>query len=130
MTMRSLCLLIAAGWLAAAPAQAATHDGKWTAKWADNTGKPLEAVVQLAGDAGTYRMFVHQTRGTANACDKLEAPVRVKSESDGKLVLVVDYGAALAGCRNRTLTLKPVDDRTWKGTYSNATATEVVLTRE
>ena len=124
--VRPLSFLIAATWLAAAPAQAATHDGKWTAKWTGSNGVAGEALLQLAGDTGTFkRVLVGRFQ---DPCLSLQAPVRVKAGSDGKLALVADYASILADCRSITLNLQAVDDRKMTGTLNRSL--EVVLTRE
>ena len=127
MMIRPLSILIAAAWFAASPAQAASHDGKWTAKWTGNDGRPAEAEVELAGETGKLRLF--KRASNKDACAKQEAPVSVKTLTDGSLFLRAEYATALAGCANRSFTLKPVDDRTMKGT-TNADKIDVVFTRD
>ncbi len=107
------------------------YNGKWVAKYKGEGGVATEAEVVVTDDSGTWKswdtpQFLHSPK--RNPCLGRDLPIAVQRASTGELAFRIEASKALAGCPNRSVTLKRVDDKTLQGRFDDGRA--LTLTRE
>jgi hypothetical protein len=108
-------VLLALCALAAAAQEKKAYDGEWLAQYPTRNGnRVLEAVVVLNAAGGTWRIEPPTVR-SKNLCLGIDYPVTVTQDSGESLHLSVQASKALTGCRDLSVNLKRVDDRTLQG---------------
>jgi hypothetical protein len=89
--------------------------GSWNATLDIAGDRPHDAVVKIAGDSGTIRIFSGRSHARSNPCFGREFPLSVRQDATGALSFDVRASKVLAGCRDVTATLQRVDDKTLRG---------------
>ena len=118
-------LLVGLGLSLGAPAQAANpYNGTWTLAF-DTTKEDLEGTVVVRDEGGTWRV---DAKSKKNPCVGIEAPIAVKTSTQTDLVFDVHRSKLLASCKDWTVKLKRVDERTLKGQFADGR--EITLLRQ
>ncbi|HEV8691968.1 MAG TPA: hypothetical protein VGQ91_16815 [Ideonella sp.] len=99
-----------------APALAANpYNGAWKLFF-DTKTEDLEGTVVVKDDGGTWHV---EAKSKKNPCIGSESPIAVKTASETELVFEVQRSKLLASCKDWTVKLKRVDDKTLKGHFAD-----------
>lgn len=109
----------AALWAALASAQQpGPYDGKWEASFKSSHGISDRAELVLHGQSGTWKFIAtHGHQAGRYSCLDRELPVTVRSSSPEGLTFVIEASKAIAGCADRSVTVKPAGDNTLEGHF-------------
>jgi hypothetical protein len=123
--MKHIPAMAVAAWTLAALAAHAqgsgSLDGKWNLSWTGTNGSPQEAVIELRGDSGEFKLMRHIVRGKPDPCDSIAAPVQLERAGE-EINVTARYSAVLGGCRDRVMTLRRVSDAKLEGAFKSGTA--------
>jgi hypothetical protein len=126
MSKISWLLVVGLGLSLVAPAQAANpYNGTWKVSFDGSKTEDLEGTVVVNDEGDSWHMVA---RSQKNPCVGREAPIAVKASSETDLVFEVQRSRILASCKDWTMKLKRVDERTLKGQFSDGR--EVTLQRQ
>jgi hypothetical protein len=102
------------------------YDGKWSATFTDPTGRDNAAEVTISDTAGTWRDLDRRNERKVDKCNGKEFPIDVKARSAAKIVFRVAASTVLRECRDRHVTLRPVDGKTLEGTFADGRSIRLV----
>lgn len=98
---------------------ASTYVGNWTATFVGPSGRDSAAEVTLSEAGGAWRDMDRRNERKVDKCNGKDFPIDVKARSAAKIVFRVAASTVLRDCRDRNVTLRPVDDKTLEGTFAN-----------
>jgi hypothetical protein len=109
-------LAVGLGFALGAPVHAANpYNGSWKLFF-DTSTEDLEGTVVVKDDGGTWRV---DAKSKKNPCIGSESPIAVKTSSETELVFEVQRSKLLASCKDWTVKLKRVDEKTLKGHFAD-----------
>jgi hypothetical protein len=94
------------------------YDGDWSVTYVGQTGAALDAGLSLSGASGSWITHLGYRPSYNYPCFGHEFPVTAR-QSPTELILTVSGSKVIAGCFDFTVTLKPVDEKTLEGHFSN-----------
>lgn len=99
-----------------AMAQTSSYNGTWNAAYKNDQGSLREGVVVVEDLGGT---FVINGQVPSNPCAGLKVPIAVEQATAEELSFQVIRSKVMAGCRDSTVRMKPLDAKTLEGTYDD-----------
>ncbi|MFT7771851.1 hypothetical protein [Roseateles sp.] len=111
--MHSNHIIVAAlGWACAtaAMAQPPATEGEWRASYTIG-GMQRQAEVIFKGDAGTWMAYNQAARDRTNPCTGRRMPMIVESREGGRVQVLVQRSAEVAGCADFRLELRVAEGR-------------------
>lgn len=107
---------------------ASAYDGKWAATFVNPAGRENAAEVTISDAGGTWRDIDRRNERKVDKCNGKEFPIDVKARSAAKIVFRVAASTVLRECRDRHVTLRPVDGKSLEGTFADGRS--IRLTRQ
>lgn len=118
----SILFLIAA----AAHAQTASYQGKWTGHATASNGSEIRIDLTIKEAGGTLRTSLSKNYVTVDPCFDRDIPVVVQSQTESELTVAIQGGKVLRGCIDETATLKLIDAKTLQGTLKDGRSVKLM----
>ena len=120
MKLLTLAFIAAISLCGLSPAHAqANLDGRWRVTFSNEGSDYREAELVLKGEGGNWMTYGRANKDKKDPCIGRQLPVTTTVSSTTEVNLQINASKALEGCKDRTATLRQIDQNTLEGEFEN-----------